>query len=139
MKIILVFSLICFTLSVWGPYDKIKNSNSEDYCNPLTAEPTSLSECVDLNLYVGERYYDRCCFVRYQYDGQQGNMCFPLKEEHYSDITESIKRFEKEYKTVFAPADVDNEGKQVKVYQFDCSASNIKYLFIASILLAFLF
>ena len=139
MKIILIFCLICFTLSVWGPKDKIKNSNSEDYCNPILATPTSLSDCVDLNLYVYGRYLDRCCYVRYQYDGEQGTMCFPLKEEHYLDITESIKRFEMEFKTAFAPADVDNEGKQVKVYQFDCSASNIKYLFITSILFALLF
>ena len=29
MKTILIFSLICFTLSVWGPVDKIKNSNTD--------------------------------------------------------------------------------------------------------------
>ena len=139
MKSILIFCLICFTLSVWGPYDKIKNSNSEDYCNPLTAEPTSLSECVDLNLYFEKRYYDRCCFVRFQYDGEQHNWCFPLKEEHYLDITGTITRFEEDYKTYFATDDVDKEGKQVKVYQFDCSASHIKFLFIATFLLALLF
>ena len=138
MKSILIFSLVCFALSVWGPADKIKNSNSEGTCG-LTNSTNSLSECVDLKLNVADRYYDRCCYVRYQYGGEMGTMCFPLKEEYYLDITGTITRFEEEYKEIFATEDLDKEGKQCKVYQFDCSASYIKYLFIAGLLLALLF
>ena len=137
MKTILLFSLICFTLSVWGPVDKIKNSNTEDVCDPLTATANSLSDCVDLNLKVEidgkTRYVDRCCYVRYQDDGEIINMCVPIREQEYLDITESIKGFEKECSSHNA------EGKDCKVYQFDCSASNIKFLSFAIILLALLF
>ena len=68
-----------------------------------------------------------------------GTKCVPLKEENYLDITQTIREFEENYKSLFAEEDVDIEGKQCKVYQFDCSSSNIKFLFIASLLLALLF
>ena len=141
MKSILIFSLVCFTFCVWGPADKIANSNSNSSCNPLPifTPPESLSECVDRKLNVLNNYFDRCCYVRYQYDGQMGTKCVPLKEENYLDITQTIREFEENYKSLFAEEDVDIEGKQCKVYQFDCSSSNIKFLFIASLLLALLF
>ena len=141
MKSILIFSLVCFTFCVWGPVDKIANSNSNSSCNPLPifTPPESLSECVDRRLYVQGIYFDRCCYVRYQYDGQMGTKCVPLKEENYLDITQTIREFEENYKSLFAEEDVDIEGKQCKVYQFDCSSSNIKFLFIASLLFALLF
>ena len=135
MKIILLFSLICFTLSVWGPADKIKNSNSNDACLKFSAN--SLSECVDLKLAVGEEFFDRCCYVRYQYNGEIHTMCAPVKEEEYLDITELIREFEDGYKEAFEIE--DEEGKKCKVYQFECAASNIKFLFIASLFLALLF
>ena len=138
MKSILIFSLVCFTFCVWGPADKIANSNSNSTCN-LYSSPESLSECVDRRLKVLGDYYDRCCYIRFQYDGKMNSTCFPLKEETYLDITESIREFEENYKSLFAEEDVDIEGKQCKVYQFDCSSSNIKFLFIASLLLALLF
>ena len=139
MKSILIFSLVCFTFCVWGPADKIANSNSNSTCNPYYSSPESLSECVDRKLYVSGNYFDRCCYVRYQYDGKMNSTCFPLKEEAYLDITQTIKEFEENYKSLYAVDDVDIEGKQCKVYQFDCSSSNIKFLFIASLLLALLF
>ena len=136
MKTILIFSLICFTLSVWGPVDKIKNSNSERTCG-LTS-PDSPSDCVDLNLKFelddGKNLYaDRCCYVRYQEEGIIKKICVPLPEENYLDITETIKEFEKNWD------DDRTDGKKIKVYQFDCAASNIKFLSIASLLLALLF
>ena len=141
MKSILIFSLVCFTFCVWGPADKIANSNSNSSCNPLPifTPPESLSECVDRRLKVLGDYYDRCCYIRFQYDGKMNSTCFPLKEETYLDITESIREFEEDCKKMFFEEDVDIEGKQCKVYQFDCSSSNIKFLFIASLLLALLF
>ena len=140
MKSILIFSLVCFTFCVWGPADKIANSNSNSSCIPMySSSPESLSECVDRRLKVLGDYYDRCCYIRFQYDGKMNSTCFPLKEETYLDITESIREFEEDCKKMFFKEDVDIEGKQCKVYQFDCSSSNIKFLFIASFLLALLF
>ena len=138
MKSILIFSLVCFC--VWGPADKIANSNSNSSCIPIySSSPESLSECVDRRLKVLGDYYDRCCYIRFQYDGKMNSTCFPLKEEDYLDITESIREFEEDCKSMFFKEDVDIEGKQCKVYQFDCSSSNIKFLFIASLLFALLF
>ena len=140
MKSILIFSLVCFTFCVWGPADKIANSNSNSSCIPMySSSPESLSECVDRRLKVLGDYYDRCCYIRFQYDGKMNSTCFPLKEETYLDITESIREFEEDCKKMFFKEDEDIEGKQCKVYQFDCSSSNIKFLFIASLLLALLF
>ena len=141
MKSILIFSLVCFTFCVWGPVDKIANSNSNSSCNPLPifSPPGSLSECVDRKLNILGNYFDRCCYVRYQYDGKMNSTCFPLKEEDYLDITESIREFEEDCKSMFFKEDVDIEGKQCKVYQFDCSSSNIKFVFFASLLFALLF
>ena len=140
MKSILIFSLVCFTFCVWGPADKIANSNSNSSCIPMySSSPESLSECVDRRLKVLGDYYDRCCYIRFQYDGKMNSTCFPLKEETYLDITESIREFEEDCKKMFFKEDEDIEGKQCKVYQFDCSSSNIKFLFIASFLLALLF
>ena len=139
MKSILIFSLVCFTFCVWGPADKIANSNSNSSCNPFYSSPESLSECVDRRLKVLNNYFDRCCYVRYQYDGKMNSTCFPLKEEAYLDITQTIREFEENFKSLYAEEDVDIEGKQCKVYQFDCSSSNIKFLFIASLLFALLF
>ena len=140
MKSILIFSLVCFTFCVWGPADKIANSNSNSSCIPMySSSPESLSECVDRRLKVLGDYYDRCCYIRFQYDGKMNSTCFPLKEETYLDITESIREFEEDCKKMFFKEDEDIEGKQCKVYQFDCSSSNIKFLFIASLLFALLF
>ena len=139
MKTILIFSLICFTLSVWGPVDKIKNSNTEDVCDPLTATANSLSDCVDLNLKVTDEdtgkthYADRCCFLRIQGNGNLLNLCYPLTEEQYLDITERIRQLEDECSSSL------DEGKRCKIYQLDCSASNIKFLSFAILLLALLF
>ena len=140
MKTILIFSLICFTLSVWGPVDKIKNSNSERTCG-LTL-PDSLSDCVDLNLKFElddgkTRYADRCCFLRYQNNGVETKRCFPLKEEHYMDITESIRQLEDQ--CTEEENGENEEGKRCKIYQLDCAASNIKFLSFAILLLALLF
>ena len=105
----------------------------------MNSSPESLSECVDRRLKILDNYFDRCCYIRFQYDGKMNSTCFPLKEEAYLDITESIREFEEDCKKMFFEEDVDIEGKQCKVYQFDCSSSNIKFLFIASLLLALLF
>ena len=144
MKTILILSLVCLTFSVWGPVDKIKNSNSEYSCvnyNHL-GEPDSLSDCVDLSLnYQNDngkvRYADRCCFVRYQNNGAETKMCFPLKEELYMDITESIRQLE-DLCTKEENGE-NEEGKRCKIYQLDCAASNIKFLSFAILLLALLF
>ena len=144
MKAILILSLVCLTFSVWGPVDKIKNSNSEHSCVEYNyyGEPDSLSDCVDLSLNYEDdndkvRYADRCCFLRYQNNGVETKRCFPLKEEHYMDITESIRQLEDQ--CTEEENGENEEGKRCKIYQLDCAASNIKFLSFAILLLALLF
>ena len=138
MKTILILSLVCLTFSVWGPVDKIKNSQTDDVCEPDLTDPDSLSDCVDLKLKVTEkgktRYADRCCFLRIQRNGNLYNLCYPLTEEHYLDITERIRQLEDQ-----CSSSLDEEGKRCKIYQLDCSASNVKFLSFAILLLALLF
>ena len=125
MKAILILSLVCLTFSVWGPVDKIKNSNSEHSCVEYNyyGEPDSLSDCVDLSLnYQNDngkvRYADRCCFVRYQNNGAETKMCFPLKEELYMDIVESKRQLE-DVCSRYNNGTLKPEGKRWKIYQFD--------------------
>ena len=140
MKTILILSLVCLTFSVWGPVDKIKNSQTSESCNPGYTTPDSLSDCVDLNLKVTDEdtgkthYADRCCFLRIQRNGNLYNLCYPLTEEHYLDITERIRQLEDQ-----CSSSLDEEGKRCKIYQLDCSASNVKFLSFAILLLALLF
>ena len=142
MKTILILSLVCLTFSVWGPVDKIKNSQTDDVCDPYYTDPDSLSDCVDLSLnYQNDngkvRYADRCCFLRYQNNGVETKRCFPLKEEYYMDITESIRQLEDQ--CTEEENGENEEGKRCKIYQLDCAASNIKFLSFAILLLALLF
>ena len=144
MKTILILSLVCLTFSVWGPVDKIKNSQTGATCISSDVDPDSLSDCVDLNLEVTDEdtgkieYADRCCFIRYQYYGNSRKSCIPLTEEMYMDITETIRRLEDEWSKGINE-NLNTEGIRLKIYQLDCAASNIKFLSFAILLLALLF
>ena len=143
MKTILILSLVCLTFRVWGPVDKIKNSQTSTPCIS-TGAPESLSDCVDLNLKVTDEdtgkneYADRCCFIRYQYYGNSRKSCIPLTEEMYMDITETIRRLEDEWSKGINE-NLNTEGIRLKIYQLDCAASNIKFLSFAILLLALFF
>ena len=149
MKTILILSLICFGLTVTddekGPAYNLKHSQSEEFCidyNPfLSGEvwtdafaPGGVSDCVDLLLWNGERYYDRCCYIRFQLEGDMHGGCIGLSEEHYLDITETIRRIEAGDKNLWTSGSANS-----KVYQLDCDSSYLKFLSIASILLALIF
>ena len=142
MKTILIFSLICFTFSIWGPAEEAARTGT--FCEG--GSPESSSDCVDLSLYGQarftnkEKYYDRCCYVRYQIYGEIHKVCRALTEEQYLDIVETKKNLEKEYdenyRDEFAPlfgGGTNTEGYRTKIYQIDCASSYIKFLSIASI------
>ena len=149
MKAILIFSLICLTFSIWGPAEEAARTGT--FCDSRNS-PESSSDCVDLSLYGKakftdkEKYYDRCCFVRFQLFGTGGLQCRALTEEQYLDIVETKKNMEKEYDEKYIEpmlkiddAGTSTEGYHTKIYQIECSSSYIKYLSIASILFALLF
>ena len=150
MKTILIFSLICFTFSIWGPAEEAARTGT--FCESSKNDPESSSDCVDLSLYGKARfknekkYFDRCCFVRFQLFGIEDKECRALTEEEYLDIVETKKNMEKEYDENYRDeliplldGGTSTEGYRTKIYQIDCASSYIKFLSIASILLALLF
>ena len=95
MKAILIFSLICFTFSIWGPAEKAARPGIPCESREIAVE--SLSDCVDRYLYhsTKKKYFDRCCFVRGQFYGRQEKVCTALTEEEYLDIVETKKKKKK--------------------------------------------
>ena len=136
MKTILLLCLVCLAFSNLGPAANEKHSNYNMFCNDEN-DAESLSDCVDLNLYDGEKYYDRCCFIRSQQLGTPAQGCQALTAEQYLDIVETKKKLEKEADQILK--EEVGEGYHTKIYQIDCASSYIKFLSIASILLALLF
>ena len=133
-----------------GPAYNIKHPQSKLFCddyfpyynnawhddNPLNPIPYSASECVDTLLWDKweKRYYDRCCYIRFQIDGRMHGGCAELTEEQYLDISETIRRIEDG-----DPLIIDRATAGSKVYQLDCKSNYLKALTIASILLALIF
>ena len=101
--------------------------------------PGGVSDCVDLLLWDEDqqKYFDRCCYVRFQYQGNMHAGCIPLMEEDYLDTTITIRRMEDGDKrfTPYWPTYLANS----KIYQLDCISSNLKALSFTSILLLALF
>ena len=134
MKTSIILFLIFISFTYQEPADE-RRANSNGKCEIDTeGDKNSLSECVDLKL---EYTDNKCCFMRYQKEGEIFKSCIPLREEEYLDIVETKKRIEEGfYKILYKGQD---EGRQIKVYELDCSASSLKFLTFASILLALLF
>ena len=136
MKSILILFLLCLTFTTQDEAYNAKNPNGQATCGEEDSQE-SVSDCVDSKLYIDNRNYDRCCFVRVQYEGSESKFCHYFTEEDYLDIVETKRKIEKELYDKYIKD--ENEGARIKVYQIDCAASYIKFLSIASILLALLF
>ena len=98
--------------------------------------PQGVSDCVDTLMwdkYEG-RYYDRCCYVRFQLQGKMHGGCIALTEEQFSDISESIRKMENGDKKYWV-----TQATGSKIYQLDCNSSYLKILSLASIILALVF
>ena len=153
MKNILTICLICFALSATipddekGPAYNPKHPQSDRFCHSSDGTPTGVSDCVDSLLWNEERnrYADRCCYMRYQKNGEMFARCIGLTEEQYMDISETIRRFEEgeqNVKNFFSKEnlvyDEENNFENSKIYQLDCASSYLKVLSIASALFALL-
>ena len=131
-KAFLLFLLcISFTYQSFGPTEK-RRADSSGSCG---GEAESTSDCVDLKLsgYTDEK----CCYIRYQKEGGETKECVALTSEAYLDIVEFKRKFEDDYYEANYK-DV-SEGKRIKVYEINCSASYIKFFTFACILFALLF
>ena len=98
--------------------------------------PQGVSDCVDTLMWDKweGRYYDRCCYVRFQLQGKMHGGCIALTEEQFSDISESIRKMENGDKKYWV-----TQAAGSKIYQLDCNSSYLKILSLASIILAFVF
>ena len=109
----------------------------EPYGGQDVAEiPSGVSDCIDLQLWDSRnnRYYDKCCYVRFQKDGVMHAGCVGLAQEQLIDITETIKRMEDGDRGIWT-----RDGYNSKIYQLDCSSSYIKYVSLAFIAFICLF
>ena len=145
MKKLLLFCLISFAalqddeiVSEYkkGPASNIKHAQSDKFCSEYFPYneyndtwvddyypgefPYSSSECIDTLLWDkwDLRYYDRCCYVRFQIDGKMHGGCAPLTEDQYSDIAETMRRIEEGDPKIIARA-----TRGCKVYQLDCNSN----------------
>ena len=154
MKTILTICLICFALSATvisddkkGPAYNPKHPQAGRFCHSSDGTPSGVSDCVDSLLWNKDRsrYADRCCYMRYQKNGEMFATCVGLTEEQYMDISETIRRFEEGdtlLKNYFSKDNLlyDEEGsfENSKIYQLDCASSYLKFLSFAIALFALL-
>ena len=127
-----------------GPAHNPKNAGSTHSCNEYkilnngewydSGKIGGVSDCVDLQLWSGDKYYDHCCYIRVLSEGETYGGCIGLTEEQYLDTTETIKRLENGDKTIW-----EAKGYNSKVYQLDCFSKNIKGLSATILLLLALF
>ena len=149
MKKILLLAFICIAIAstvdevetIKGPAANLKHPNSEYSChNDSWADTVNgVSDCVDHLLYDTERgiYYDHCCYIRFQKDGDMHSDCIGLTEENFLDTTITMKRLEKGDRSLLGDFALKTAGS--KIYQIDCFSSYLKSLSFASILLLALF
>ena len=126
-------SYSCTDRSVYSDdSDQLRDDNTDE----SEFIPGGVSDCVDLLLWDKKqrKYFDRCCYVRFQYQGNMHAGCIPLMEEDYLDTTVTIKRMEDGDRR-FWPSFLANS----KIYQLDCISSYLKALSFTSILLLALF
>ena len=98
--------------------------------------PNGPSDCVDLHLWSPQKnkYFDKCCYVRFQLKGKMHAGCVGLSQDNYNDSSETISRMEKGDRVIWT-----READGSKIYNLDCGSSFIKYFSLASILLLALF
>jgi len=107
-----------------GGDDEWLDDNSPEYL------PGGVSDCVDLYPWSQKRrkYYDKCCYIRFQKAGKMHAGCIGLSQENYNDIAETIRRMELGDKTIWT-----TRGINSKIYQLDCGSSYFKYITLAAV------
>ena len=108
----------------------------DEAANSTDLVPKGVSDCVDRLLWssVKDKYFDHCCYVRFQLEGKMHTGCVGLSEENYLDTSVTMRRMQNGDKDIWT-----RYGAKSKIYQLDCFSSYLKSLSIASILLLVLF
>ena len=134
------------------PWDKDSGNYYDD--NSTNPIPQGVSDCVDTLLWNKheERYYDRCCYMRYMKQGQMLGTCFGIRREEYTDIVDAIHNIEREgvhhlrwagieprpNGIRFAPGDLHDHSAGIKIYELNCKSSYLQFALVFA-LLSFLF
>ena len=110
----------------------LSGQNWLDDSSNTTFVPEGVSDCVDLHLWSAKKkkYFDKCCYVRFQIDGTMHAGCVGLTQEFLNDSTETIKRMEKGDREIWT-----RQASGSKIYQLECSSSYLKYFSLAILLL----
>ena len=104
----------------------------DDSTDSSTFVPYGVSDCADLHLWSEEKntYFDKCCYVRFQINGEMHAGCVGLKQDNYADITETIRRMQKGDRNIWT-----REAEHSKIYQLDCGSAYLKFISFAAIIL----
>ena len=152
-QIFLLFSILFFVTCVdddlLGPAHNLEERISPYSCSDLYVNqkdvwldnsqnikgdilPSGVSDCIDLQLWSKQsgKYYDKCCYVRFQLNGQMHAGCVGLSQFHYSDITETKRKMEQGDINIWT-----RKARNSKIYQLDCGSSYLNYISVAAILL----
>ena len=93
-------------------------------------KPEGSSDCVDRDLDAGDenynRYFDKCCFLRYRREGEMNSTCIGVDRQAFMDIPEYIERLE-------------NLDPAMKIYELNCNSSYLKIFALGFALFSLLF
>ncbi len=132
----LVLTLISLSFAERANNVEVREKDSCPDFPDTSGNILSVSDCVDYDLYNGNGYYHKCCFMKILAGGQYYNGCTGLTTEEYMDITYTISKIEET---------IEEEGKESgtnfkgKVYQLECEASYVQIFALAFALFGLLF
>ena len=89
----------------------------------------SVATCVDLDLtskFNENRYYEKCCYMRYRIEGKMGSTCLGIFRRDFIDIPNLIDIWEK-------------DSPEMKIYEFNCNSSYLKIFVLGFALFSLLF
>ena len=131
-----------------GRSDGIVNCPDTDdyYCKPLfdenleeafyTNDEASTDYCSSQHLYnrkAGNEamYYNKCCYMQFQYRGTQYTHCVGLTDDQMMDVPVTIKELEDRF--------AEKTGNDMYIMQLNCKGEYIFYSMIGILLFALIF
>jgi len=154
-QIILIFALIYSVVYSERALNMVIREGDSCHQSGDLDNDSGVSGCVDRDLYANtphNRYYDRCCYMRYMKQGQMLGTCFGIRREEYTDIVDAIHNIEREgvhhlrwagieprpNGIRFAPGDLHDHSAGIKIYELNCKSSYLQFALVFA-LLSFLF
>jgi len=124
----LIFGLAFIYCVLCRAYNVIERKYGQ--CVRKETPPEGSSDCVDRDLDAGDenynRYFDKCCFLRYRKEGEMKRTCIGVDRQAFMDIPEYIERLE-------------NLDPAKKIYELNCNSSYLKIFALGFALFSLLF